>query len=134
MGFEDRFRLSAHAVVTNSDGGVLLLKATYGEMAWGLPGGALDPGETVHEALLRECLEELGCPVRILYLSGIYSHTKVQSHAFIFRCELPDDAPITLSAEHSEYRYVNADELPSVQQRRVKECLAYDGQVRSARF
>lgn len=42
MGFEDSFRLSVHAVITDTWNRVLLLRATYGDGAWGLPGGALD--------------------------------------------------------------------------------------------
>lgn len=60
MAFNDTFRLSCHAVITNDEGKVLLLKANYGNYQWGLPGGALEPGETIHQALIRECLEELG--------------------------------------------------------------------------
>jgi 8-oxo-dGTP pyrophosphatase MutT (NUDIX family) len=47
MGFDDRYRLSAHAVITDEAGRVLLLQATYGDRRWGLPGGAVDPGETL---------------------------------------------------------------------------------------
>ncbi len=54
-------RLSSHAVICNAQQQVLLLKATYVDQAWGLPGGALDMGETIHEALIRECQEEIGC-------------------------------------------------------------------------
>lgn len=54
MAFDDKFRLSSHSVILNSDGQVLLLKADYGSKSWGLPGGALEPGETIHEALVRE--------------------------------------------------------------------------------
>ncbi len=48
MAFEDTFRLSSHAVITNSADEVLLLKANYGDGSWGLPGGALEPSETIH--------------------------------------------------------------------------------------
>lgn len=123
-----------HAVIANDAGEVLLVKATYGDLAWGLPGGALDPGETIHEGLERECLEELGCPVDILYLSGVYSHQQVRSHAFIFRCALPAEADIRLSEEHSEARFFPPDSLAPVQRRRVEECLSFAGRVRSARF
>ena len=134
MGYEDWFRLSAHAVITDDEGRVLLLQATYGARAWGLPGGALDHEETVHDALRRECLEELGVEVDILHLSGIYYHAAPKSHAFIFRCTLPRDAAIRLSKEHDAWRYVPVDELPPVQRRRVEDCLGFDGEVMSACF
>lgn len=134
MGFDDFFRLSSHAVVTDDADRILLLRAVYADARWGLPGGALDAGETVHDALVRECREELGCDVRVEYLSGIYHHTQVNSHAFIFRCSLPQHPQIMLSDEHSEYAYIPVHELAPVQRRRVEDCLGFRGAVRSARF
>jgi 8-oxo-dGTP diphosphatase len=134
MSFDDWFRLSVHAVITDAEERVLLLKAAYGDAGWGLPGGALDPGETIHEGLLRECREELGSDVTVRYLSGVYAHAKVQFHAFIFRCTLPSHARIVLSAEHTESKFFEVADLPPVQRRRVLECLQFDGVVRSAKF
>lgn len=134
MGFEDRFRLSVHAVVTDERERVLLLRATYADGAWGLPGGALEPGETVHEALLRECREELGCAVEVRYLSGVYFHSVHDSHALVFRCDLPPGAVPRLSPEHSEWRYFPLEELAPVQRTRVEDCLRFDGSARSRRF
>ncbi|MFB2800661.1 NUDIX hydrolase [Shewanella seohaensis] len=135
MAFEDRFRLSSHGVITNDSGQVLLLKANYGNCAWGLPGGALEPGETIHEALLRECQEELGLAVNVHYLSGVYYHSTYQSQAFIFRCEFASaDAVIRLSPEHSEFAFHDIDTLSAVQQQRVKDCLNFNGIVVSAKF
>ncbi|MBY0577882.1 MAG: NUDIX domain-containing protein [Burkholderiales bacterium] len=134
MGFDDTYRMSSHAVITNGRGEILMLKATYGNLGWGFPGGALDPGETIHEALLRECMEELLCEVGIRYLSGIYHHSGVNSHALIFRCELPENAEIRLSEEHSEWRYRTLDEMNPTQRKRVEDCLSFDGTVKSAVF
>ncbi|EGM68861.1 NUDIX hydrolase [Shewanella sp. HN-41] len=135
MAFEDRFRLSSHAVIINDVGQVLLLKANYGNGAWGLPGGALEPGETIHEALLRECREELGQEVKVHYLSGVYYHSAYQSQAFIFRCEFAAaDAVIRLSHEHSEFAFHDIDTLSAVQQQRVKDCLNFQDVVISGKF
>lgn len=134
MGFHDLYRMSSHAVITNYSQQVLLLKATYANQAWGLPGGGLDVGETIHQALIRECQEELGCDVEIAYLSGAYYHRAVNSHAFIFRCSLPEQAKIQLSEEHSEYRWFDVSQLTEVQQKRVLDCLNFQGAVQSASF
>ena len=134
MGFDDTYRMSAHAVIVDDEGRVLMLKATYGNFSWGFPGGALDPGETVHEALRRECMEELGCSVNILYLSGIYHHPRVNSHALIFRCTLAENAQIILSEEHSEWQYMAVEEMSESQKKRVEDCLSFSGEVASRTF
>ena len=134
MAYDDLFRVSVHAVITNTNGDVLLLKSTYGGENWGLPGGALDPEETVHEALIRECREELGVEISIMYLSGIYFHKKFNSQACIFKCEMAEDSKIKLSSEHSEFRYFPIDNLSEIQKRRVLDCLNFDGKVKSAKF
>jgi len=134
MSFHDFYRMSSHAVIVNAQRQVLLLKADYAGKAWGLPGGGLDPGETIHQALLRECREELGCAVQADYLSGVYFHAAVCSHAFIFRCHLADDAQIQLSDEHSAWRWFNLDELSPMQRVRVEDCLNFNGTVLSRSF
>lgn len=134
MGYNDTFRMSAHAVITNAKNEILQLKATYADLRWGLPGGALDPGETIHDALLRECREELGVDVTMHYLTGMYYHSSVNSHAFIYRCAMPDDARIILSEEHSEYRYFPIQDLNPVQRQRVQHCLAFEGVIQCASF
>lgn len=134
MGFHDFYRMSSHAVITNERNQVLLLKATYADHAWGLPGGGLDQGETIHQALIRECSEELGIPVNIEYLSGVYYHPQVNSHTFIFKCKIGAQAKIELSSEHSEYAWFELDELREVQRVRVSDCLNFDGEVKSRAF
>jgi 8-oxo-dGTP pyrophosphatase MutT (NUDIX family) len=134
MAFHDTFRMSVHAVIRNSRGEVLQLKATYGDLGWGLPGGSIEPGETIHEALARECREELGSEPVLGPLTGVYYHSRYNSQVFIFRCELLPGAEPMLSPEHSEYRYFALDELGAVQQKRVRDCLEFDGKVTSAKF
>ncbi|WP_174873823.1 NUDIX hydrolase [Vogesella oryzae] len=134
MAFNDLFRMSCHAVITDEHGQVLLLQASYGDGRWGLPGGALEPGETIHQALLRECREELGLEVTIDYLSGVYYHASYQSQVCIFRCRLPAGSVLCLSDEHLAWRYCALAELSAMQGQRVGDCLSFDGTVKSAVF
>ena len=41
---------------------------------WCLPGGRVDPGETVTEACIREMVEETSLEVRVIRLLGVYSN------------------------------------------------------------
>ena len=94
MGFEDQFRFSVHAVIPDREGRVLLLKQTYGDRRWGLPGGSVEPGETITDTILRECREELGVEVVLGPLTGWYFHSAVNAQVGIFRCAMPDPAGI----------------------------------------
>lgn len=60
------------AAVIFGEGGVLLqLRDDNGR--WGLPGGAVEPGESVTAAIVREVREETGLDVEPVRLIGVYS-------------------------------------------------------------
>src|SRR5262245_44987165 len=72
-----------------------------------LPGGGQDYGETLHETLLRECREEIGCDVTIgkLVLVREYRGERHESgdasHAveFMFACSLIGDVDAALASQ-----------------------------------
>lgn len=134
MAFSDLYKLSAHAVITNNKTQVLQLKQTYGDQRWGLPGGSPDLGESIQEALFRECFEELGINVEIDYLSGIYYHSEFNSHVFIFKCKAENLELIKLSTEHSDYKFFDLLELNSIQRIRVSDCIDFNGTIVSRKF
>ena len=60
-----KIRKTARAILLNSKGQICLTH----ERAPGfhlLPGGGIDPGESVRDAVVRECLEEAGAKIEIL--------------------------------------------------------------------
>ncbi|WP_214483138.1 NUDIX domain-containing protein [Bacillus sp. SM2101] len=134
MAFNDTFRFGSHAIIFNSEGNVLLLKRTYGNKGWSLPGGSVEPGETIHQALFRECREELGVDVEDAVLTGVYYHSIVNTQAAIFRCSIPQDAKIILSSEHSEHKWFPLSELSEIQRIRVTDTLNFQGHVASRAF
>ena len=104
------FALSA-AVFAERDGQILLLKRAGGAMTggWYLPGGAVDPGETVEEAAVRELLEESGLrPSGPLTCVGV-SHMHVYGHdslQVLYAAECAD-GEVVLSHEHSASRWID---------------------------
>jgi ADP-ribose pyrophosphatase YjhB (NUDIX family) len=63
---------SANAVVVNNAGEILLIRRTDNGN-WALPGGAMDLGESLPEAAVRETREETGIHAEITGLVGIYT-------------------------------------------------------------
>jgi 8-oxo-dGTP diphosphatase len=134
MAYQDLYRLSVHAAIFNDKNEILMVKTTYGAKGWTFPGGAIDPGETIHETLIRECREELGVEIEVKYLSGVYYHAAHNSQAFVFRCEIKDENEIRLSEEHSEYRYFQIKELKDSHQIKARQCLDFKGATFSEKF
>lgn len=60
------------AAVFNPQGEILLQKRADNGF-WSMPGGAVDPGESVEQAIIREVWEETGLHVRVVRLVGVYS-------------------------------------------------------------
>jgi 8-oxo-dGTP diphosphatase len=51
---------------------LLLVRHRGGPRPWSLPGGSVEPRETLAQAALREVREEAGCPTELRYLHGLY--------------------------------------------------------------
>jgi ADP-ribose pyrophosphatase YjhB (NUDIX family) len=65
-------RTATDAVVFDEHGRILLQhRADFDK--WGLPGGAIEAGETLIESIVREVKEECGLDVEVVRLIGAYS-------------------------------------------------------------
>ena len=63
---------SACVFIRDAEGRILLQqRADNGE--WVLPGGAMDPGESIVQAAVREIYEESGLNIKVTRLIGVYS-------------------------------------------------------------
>jgi 8-oxo-dGTP diphosphatase len=70
-------QIAAAAIVTRDDDENILLVQrgeNPGKGLWGLPGGFIEMGETVQDALLREVLEETGYEIETGALVGVWSY------------------------------------------------------------
>jgi 8-oxo-dGTP pyrophosphatase MutT (NUDIX family) len=107
-------------VVVNDAGEILLIRRTDNGN-WALPGGAIDLGESVAQAGIRETLEETGIQCVITGIVGIYSDPR---HVILYtsngeaRQEFstvltarPAGGQPTPSSESSDVRWVPEAEL-----------------------
>ncbi len=60
------------AVVVDESGRVVL-QQRRDNGRWALPSGAVEHGETIVQAVVREIEEETGCSVEIVRITGVYS-------------------------------------------------------------
>lgn len=72
LGKTAPLRLGVCGIIFDSGGRVLLMQRTDNGL-WCLPGGMVEAGETVAEAVCREVKEETGLDVAVDRLVGVYS-------------------------------------------------------------
>lgn len=121
-------RVAVDAVVEH-DGQILLIEyddAQFGRH-WGLPGGGMEPGESIHQALSREVLEETGAHVlvgRLLLVNEVdparYGTIYSDNHELrlVFHCTLAAEqewrAPTVPDPDQIGVGWVPLVELPHV--------------------
>jgi 8-oxo-dGTP diphosphatase len=105
-----QFRIGVSAVIF--DEGRILLALRRDIDWWNLPGGGMELGETVDEALRREVYEETRLEVAIERLVGVYSKPQKQEVVLTFRCHIVGGVP-TETEETRTCRYFAPNNLPS---------------------
>lgn len=79
--------IAVSAYVTNQEGQVLLVKTHQRSDTWELPGGQVEEGEPLDQAVCRECREETGINVRPVGITGLYYNTTSHILSLVFHCE-----------------------------------------------
>ena len=111
---------SVNVVVTNDQGDMLLIRRSDNDN-WAVPGGAIDLGESMTQAAIRETKEETGIVCEITGLVGIYTDPKhvilytsngeARQEFSILLTARPLGGEPTPSDESSEVRWVSRADI-----------------------
>ena len=130
------------AVIVNAAGQVLLQRRSD-DGEWGLPGGALEPGEEPAEALVREVREETALEVVPERIVGVYAGPdffvrypngdEAAVLSITFACRPLAGEPRVNDDESLDVRYFAPDALPAMARRhhiRIADALRNDPRAR----
>ena len=105
--------------IEHPEKGILLIQRAvsdeHGGM-WESVGGGVEPGEDIHQAMIREVKEETGLDVTVeLQCSTVFSDDSDSSkkyRAYLFKAETVDgDVTLSNPEEHSNYAWVKRSEV-----------------------
>jgi 8-oxo-dGTP diphosphatase len=134
MNFSDypKHIVTVSALVRNAVGHVLMVRSP--RRGWEFPGGQVEEGETLLDALRREVQEETGVDVAVGALVGVYSNlTPPTKVTFGFLCDYVS-GELTTSDESLESGWVERpDVLPRITHPaiydRMNDMLTFSGRV-----
>jgi 8-oxo-dGTP pyrophosphatase MutT (NUDIX family) len=137
----DAVRAGANAAIFN-DRGQLVMQKRSDNGFWCMPGGNMEPGESIADCAAREAFEETGLVVALKRLIGIYSDPKTytvmrypdggltQYVIVLFECEYVS-GELRLSAEGTDLAWFDPENLPEntllSHRIRIKDALASSG-------
>lgn len=115
-------KVAVSAVVLDESGRILMIRRTDNDL-YAIPGGGLEAGETVSQAVTREVLEETGIHVEVADLVGVFSNPEHviayddgevrQEFSICFRAK-PIGGTLRTSEESKEVRWVAPAEIDSL--------------------
>jgi len=118
---DTKILMSIRAIIRKGNDYLLVQRAkndSYEPSTFEFPGGKVDAGEDLNEALYREIYEETGLMVTILEplfywdeASNKAKYADFRHVAIFFECSVPINAKVKTSFEHDEYVWQTLTEI-----------------------
>ncbi len=80
-------------------------------LLWEFVGGKVETGETLDEALVRECCEELAITVEVqdIFMTVTHKYPDITVHLMLFNARIKHGTPRLI--EHNDLKWITPDEI-----------------------
>lgn len=103
----------AAALIWNGDKFMICQRPAHkgNGLLWEFVGGKAEPGETLEEALIRECKEELNVTVSVgeKFIETEHQYPDIKVHLTVFNAKIESGEPELL--EHNDMKWITPDEI-----------------------
>ncbi len=109
------YRVAAKAIIRNQQNEVLLVKERSD--LWSIPGGGLEHGEDLYDAVRREVAEELGIETKAISSQPCFSFSALNTKygvwclAVCYEVSVDPDAKFVLGDGSTEARYFSVEQI-----------------------
>ncbi|MGD6842535.1 NUDIX hydrolase [Bacillus infantis] len=116
--------IAVSAFIENEKNEVLLVKVQWRRDTWEMPGGQVELGEPLDQAVVREVLEETGIHIKPVGITGVYYNSTKQILSVVFKAayisgeikfppEEIQEAGFVLLNEHNIGQYITRPHMKS---------------------
>ncbi|PEY42055.1 DNA mismatch repair protein MutT [Bacillus cereus] len=98
-----RHIVAVSACITNESNEILLVKVQWRADTWEMPGGQVEEGEPLDQAVCREVLEETGLLVEVVGITGVHYNASKHILSVVFKVEY-------VSGEIKEAKFIALNE------------------------
>lgn len=110
------------AAIIRDEEGRVLLEVRSDNGAWSLPAGAIDPGESPSEAIVREVYEETGLVVEPIFLVGVVgpyhgrypNGDEVEYTTVVMECQVTGGTLHAVDGECAGFEWCPLQDLPDL--------------------
>lgn len=133
-----KLQIGVKVLLRDSAGKFLLIKRTHqleneSEVSWDIPGGRIEPHETLDQALKREVKEELGIELegtpQLLGAQDIFISSQdlhVVRLTYLLDCDI-DIATVHLSDEHQAIEWLSLEKAIDLAESYLSKTLTFTG-------
>ncbi|OGM66575.1 hypothetical protein A2962_04460 [Candidatus Woesebacteria bacterium RIFCSPLOWO2_01_FULL_39_61] len=109
-------RVAVHGLVYNQENKILVMMRSQQDVdeanCWDLPGGGLEKDEDIENGFVRELTEEAGILAKNVVIFA--AHEVDDGSLGLYAKADTEDIGITLSDEHSDYKWISENKLLSI--------------------